>query len=83
MCFVHIGWRTIAVACVSWIVVEEVLLWHSFREHRVEKCCCGIGFVCIGRRLLRHVFVAHLVIYCFIYLVIHLLTHVPIDPLTY
>jgi hypothetical protein len=25
-----------------------MLLWHWFRVHRLEKCCCGIGFVDIG-----------------------------------
>ena len=25
-----------------------MLLWRRFREHQLEKCCCGIGFVDIG-----------------------------------
>ena len=43
-----IGWRNVAVAMVSLTSAREMLLWLRFRGHRLEKCCCGIGFVDIG-----------------------------------
>ena len=36
------------MAFVSLTSAGEVLLWHWFRAHRLEKCYCGIGFVYIG-----------------------------------
>ena len=33
------------MALVSWTSAGEMLLWLRFRGHRLEKCCCGLGFV--------------------------------------
>ena len=38
------------MALVSSASAGEMLLWRWFGGHRLEKCCCGIGFVNIGWR---------------------------------
>ena len=37
--------KNVAVSNVSWTSATEMLLWQRFREHRLEKCCRGEGFV--------------------------------------
>ena len=50
------AWENVAVTNVLGTSVWDMLLWLSFRAHRLETCCCGY---CSGGIDLEHLAVAN------------------------